>query len=697
MYLNLEPLLAPKSVALIGASNREGTLGFDMIRMIKEAGYKGKVYPINPKYEEICGIKCYPNLESIGEEIDIAALCVAAKRVLEQVDNAIKNKVKSLVVFANCVIENDSVPSLEEKLLQKCRDANIPLLGHNAMGFYNNDLALRVCGFEAPDMGTKGNISFISQSGSVFSTIGHNEPQIKFNLMVAIGTGQIVSASDLMIYALNMPTTKVLGVYIESVLKPSRFIEALEIAKDKKIPIVLMKVGYSKLGAEFAQSHTGSLAGDDDAINAVLDRYGVIRVYSLTEMFNTISLFSYYPTCPNGGLVAIADSGGERNMLADNAEDISLEYAKLSDATMKELQDIQEFGQEAANPLDPWGTGINFSNIFADSLITMLKDDNAAIGVISQDLRDDYFLSRGCIDALIKTKNVSHKPIALMTNFGGARRGKFTKEINSFGIPVLLETMPALKAIKSFLKFHDVCRARDFKYKIDPPQEKLSLSQEYINLIKTKNVLLENETLNIFKSLGFNVSNMYTINNIEDIEKNKDNFTYPLVLKTAEESILHKADVGGVILNIDSYEKLKEAYTDMSNRLGKKAVVVKQFNYDVELILGMKTDKTFGPLVIVGAGGIYTELLNDKVIFMPNASKEEIECKLKTLKTYKLLCGFRGMKEVDINKLIEVVQQFSSICNLLSEYVSEIDINPLAINGSTMVALDGLIITKTSK
>ena len=686
--MNLKPLLEPKSVALIGASNKEGSLGHDMIKMIKEGGYKGEVYPINPKYEEVCGIKCYPSLEAIGKPVDTAAFCVAAKRILEQADIAIKANVKSLVVFANCVVEGDTTPSLEECLIKKCIDANIPLLGHNAMGFYNNDISLRVCGFEAPDAGVVGNIAFVSQSGSVFSTIGHNDPQVKFNLMVATGTGSVTSLSDFMIYALNMPTTKVLCIYMESVRKPDKFIEALTLAKDKKIPIVLMKVGKSRLGAEFAQSHTGGLAGDDDAIQAVLDHYGVIRVSSLLEMFNTISLFSYYPNMPKkGGLVALADSGGERNLLADDAEDVGIDFAELSPKTMSDLAAIQEYGQEAANPLDPWGTGIDFDKIFEDSLVTMLSDDNAAIGVISQDLRDEYFLSEGAVSALRNTAKRSGKPVVFMTNFGGSRRSKFTAEINSFNAPVLLETNASLSAIKSYLSY------RDFVYKVEE-SKKLTLSDDKIKLLKEKNVLLENESISVFKSLDFNVLSMFDIASLDDLEKNKNSFVYPAVLKTAEDNILHKADVGGVILNISSYESLKEAYINMSKKLGSKAIVVEQFSYDVELIFGMKTDKTFGRLVIIGAGGIYTELLNDKVILLPNASKEEIRRKLETLKTYKLLCGFRGKKEVNLDKLVELIQKFSSICDSLHEYVEEIDINPVAISGDNMVALDALIITK---
>lgn len=685
--MKLDFLLSPKSVALIGASNREGSLGYDMVRMISEGDYKGEILPINPKYEEILGIKCYPDLQSIGKPVDVAVLCVAAKRVEGQIDLAIQAGVKSLVIFANCVLEEDTNPKLEDRIIKKCKEANIPLLGHNAMGYYNNDIDLRVCGFEAPDAGVKGNVAFISQSGSAFSTIGHNEPQLKFNVMVATGTGQVTSLSDYMIFALEQETTKVLGVYMESVRKPERFIEALELAAKKKIPVVAMKVGRSELGAQFAKSHTGGLAGNDDAIQAVYDHYGVIRVDSFDEMANTLMLFSYYPNIPKGGLVAIADSGGERNLIADDAEAVGIEFAKLSDDTMKKLQSIQEYGQDAANPLDPWGTGIDFEKIFGDSLALMLNDENASIGVISQDLRDGYYLSEGCIEALENGKNNSGKPVAFITNFGGTRREELTNKINNIPAPVLVGTRPALKAIKSFIGF------RDFSYS-SSKSEKNNLSDQSKELLSREDVLSESQSMKVFKEFGLPVVETYTIKNLDELKANKDNYKFPLVLKTAVEGILHKSDVGGVILNIGDYEALEKEYIKMTDKLGSPSIVAPMISYDVEVIFGMKIDPIFGPIVVIGAGGIYTELLKDKIVLLPIATEEEIAAKLKTLKTYKLFCGFRGKKEVDVNKFVKTIKKFCESVVTLSEYAKEIDINPVAINGEEITALDALIVCK---
>ena len=194
--------------------------------------------------------------------------------------------------------------------------------------------------------------------------------------------------------------------------------------------------------------------------------------------------------------------------------------------------------------------------------------------------------------------------------------------------------------------------------------------------------------------IGFPVTRSYTINSLEELKENKDRFKYPVVLKTAVEGILHKADVGGVVLNISDYDALEKAYIDMSGRLGNPCVTAPMVTFDVEIILGMKTDPTFGALVIVGAGGIYTELLNDKIVLLPNASREEIVSKLKTLKTYKLFTGYRGTKKVDMEKLISTIKNFCEIVGYLSQWVKEIDINPVAVSGEEITALDALIICK---
>jgi acyl-CoA synthetase (NDP forming) len=315
----------------------------------------------------------------------------------------------------------------------------------------------------------------------------------------------------------------------------------------------------------------------------------------------------------------------------------------------------------------------------------MLADDNAAIGVISQDLRDGYSLSDGAVQALLNAAKRQTKPTAFMTNFGGVRRAALTAHIDANGSCVLFETAPALAAIRNRLSF------RDFRFDAQA-RSPLALSETQKSLLKPGAALSEKESLELLAGMGLNILPSVMVRSAEELAARKAELRYPAVVKTAVPGILHKADVGGVKLNLADYGQVAAAYEDMAGRLGKEAVVVPQFKFDTELIFGMKTDPTFGPLVIVGAGGILTELLRDRIILLPSASRREIRDKLAKLKVYKLLCGFRGTAPVDIEHLVSQIERFCEIAATVSGLVKEIDVNPFAVSGNEMMALDGLVI-----
>ena len=680
----LHALLTPQSIAVVGASNKVGSLGYDTVEMMLRGGFRGEIFPVNPRYDKILGLACYPNLNAVGEAVDLTVLCVAAKRLEKQVRAAIAADTKALVITANAVLEDDTSPCLEDRIAALCKDANIPVCGHNAMGFYNNDIGLRACGFSAPDDGVSGNIAFITQSGSVFSTLAHNDPQLRFNLAITTGRETVTPLAEYMDYALDQPSTEVLGIYLETVRKPSLFKAALRKAAERQIPVVAMKVGRSALGARFALSHSGGLAGDDDALQAVFDRYGVIRTKSLDELANTLLLHSRYSEIPQGGLVAIADSGGERNLLADVAQHVGITFAKLSENTMTKLGAMQEYGQEADNPLDPWGTGLDFERIFGQSMAVMMADDNAAIGVLSQDLRDGYFLTEGCLQAIDIALAETDKPLAWMTNFSGTRRGESTKALSDRGIPVLTGTRDALHAVRNFLNY------RDYEYRPGRCPEAIHLDE--IERLGNGSVLQEYDALSLLARVGIPTVTSHMVTNKSELELVVSEIKYPLVLKTATHGILHKTDVDGVVLNIHDFDSLIQAYDRMTEKLGCRVLVQPMIPKDRELILGMKTDDTFGALVIVGAGGTLTEYMKDSFTILPDAPKEEIVSKIERLRVYPILKGVRGARSVKIDALLDTILKLGSLCQSLSGVVQEIDINPLHVSTDGVLALDALIV-----
>lgn len=677
--MDLAPLLAPASIAAIGASRRAGAIGHELIAAILKSGYGGELYPVNPRYSSIEGLACYPAIGDIGQPVDLAFLILSASRLEQQVDMAIAAGAKAMVITPNAIYEGDSEPPLKDRLKRKLMDADIPVSGYNSMGFYNIDLNLRACGFRAPYDQGAGHIAFISQSGSVFSAITHNDPQLRFNLSINTGTELNVTVADYMLYALEQPTTRVIGIFLESVRDPENFRHALHQAASRKIPVVILKVGASELGARFTISHSGGLAGDDDALEAVLRHYGAIRAASMDELANLLMLFSYHPSPPDGDIALIADSGGERSMIADEADRVGLEFSDLSEETMARLAAIQEYGQEAANPLDPWGTGLNFKEVLSDSLKMMVNDPSSAAGILSLDLRDDNFMVAGCLDAMKDAADGTSKPLLHMTNYSGVRRARTTAKLNKLGVPVLCGTRPALGAVQKWLRF------RDYRYSACETRSGSPLNGH-------AGVIQEFDALNVLRQLGIPAIQCHPVSCLADVERAAASQPFPAVLKTMRPGVAHKSDVNGVIANIQSGEELVAAYRRMAQELGELALIQSMLKFDLELILGMKSDDTFGPLVIMGTGGAYAEHLRDSVALLPTAGEAEILERLQSLAIYPLLLGVRGRPRSDIGALVETVSNFCSIVRGWGTSVSEADINPLAIHQGLPIALDALIV-----
>ena len=679
--MDLTPLLTPSSIAIVGASAREGSIGHELLEMIKASGYDGNLYPVNPRYSDIAGQTCYKSIENIGKPIDLAMFVISALRLEQQVEIALQAGVRSMVITPNAVFEGDTQPLLAERIKRKINDAGIPVSGHNSMGFYNNDYNLRACGFRAPKISGCGPIAFISQSGSVFSAITHNDPQLKFNLSINTGTELNVTVADYILYVLKQPTTKVIGMFIEAVRDPERFEQALQQAAESRIPVVVLKVGKSELGAKYTISHSGGLVGNDDAFNAVLRHYGAIRVHSMDELANTLMLFSHFPEVPAGDIAMIADSGGERSMIADEAASLGLNFASLSSQTMAELAGLQEYGQEASNPLDPWGTGNNFEHILRESLAVMTSDKNSAIGILSLDIRDDNFMVASCISALRHTREKVDKPVIHMTNYTGVRRSKTTEVLNSFGVPVLCGTQPTLRAVRNWLNFRDI----SFQ-----PQVRQCTSPI---IFKSDNLVLqENDALQLLKSFGLPTVDCIPVQSEDDVFRLIESLEFPVVLKTIQSGLVHKSDRNRVVLNITDEHSLIAEYRSMAERIGETALVQPMMTVDYELILGMKTDEIFGPVVIVGTGGIFAEQMNDRFVILPNAGKGEIHENLQKLSAYRLLKGVRGKQATDMNALVDTIEHFCRMIQTYGNTFREVDINPLAISQSRPIALDALIV-----
>ena len=459
----LAPLLSPRSIAFVGASARPNTPGNDMMRMIRRGGFAGLVHAVNPGHREIEGYPCVPGLADLPAAPDLVVLSVRNERLEETLGGAIARGAKAAVVFASGVLPGERDDPLARRLARAAAEAALPVCGPNCMGFYNDLDRVWVCGFPSPRQPAPGGIAFIAHSGSVFGALAHNDPRLRFALAVSPGGEATATVADYIAYAVERPEVRVVGLFIETARDPERFALALEQAAKRGVPVVALKVGRTAAAAAAALTHTGALAGSDLAYDALFDRYGVIRVETLDELAATLLLLSTGRRVGRGGLVAIGDSGGERELLIDLADRAGVPFAAISEETKASIAARLEPGLEAANPLDAWGTGADFVATFTNGLGDLLADPEAALGLFSADIRDGYYLHRGFADAALAAARESDKIVAVATNYTQVRHDALALELTLAGIPVLDGTANALAAVRGALSY------RDFRARPDDP------------------------------------------------------------------------------------------------------------------------------------------------------------------------------------------------------------------------------------
>ena len=689
----LAPLLSPRSIAFVGASVRPNAPGNDMMRMIRRGGFAGLVHAVNPGHREIEGYPCVPGLADLPAAPDLVVLSVRNERLEETLGGAIARGAKAAVVFASGVLPGERDDPLARRLARAAAEAALPVCGPNCMGFYNDLDRVWVCGFPSPRQPAPGGIAFIAHSGSVFGALAHNDPRLRFALAVSPGGEATATVADYIAYAVERPEVRVVGLFIETARDPERFALALERAAERGIPVVALKVGRTAAAAAAALTHTGALAGSDLGYDALFDRYGVVRVETLDELAATLLLLSTGRRVGRGGLVAIGDSGGERELLIDLADRAGVPFAAISNETRASIAARLEPGLEAANPLDAWGTGADFVATFTNGLGDLLADPEAALGLFSADIRDGYYLHRGFADAALAAASESDKIVAVATNYTQVRHDALALELTLAGIPVLDGTANALAAVRGALSYRDFRARPDDPPPLPPATRAADRQAARARLREATGPLDEAASLSLLEAWGLPAIPHVVVESPAEARLAGAKLGYPVACKTATSGILHKSDDGGVRLDLANNEALLEAYRDLAGRLGPRALIAPMAKRGVELSLGMIRDPQFGPIVVVGAGGVLIELIDDRRAALAPFGRATACRLLDGLKIRRLLDGYRGVAAVDIDSLADIVALFSVLAADLADLVAEIDINPL-IAGRDIVALDALVIAQ---
>jgi len=689
MTHKLTPLLAPRSIAFVGASPRADTPGNDMLRMIERAGFDGEIFPVNPRYERIEPHRCWPSLAALPKAVDLVVLSVANAHLEAVVEQAIAANGKAAVIFASGYLENDRQPPLTARIARLAADANMPVCGGNGMGFYNDVDRVWAAAFANEREAPPGGITFISHAGSAYGALAHNDPRFTFNLVISPGQELTTTVADYIDYALERAETRVIGLFLEAVRDPRRFVAALDKAARKRIPIVVLKVGRTEASAAMALTHSGAIAGDDAAYRALFAKYGVLQVDTLDELASSLLLFAQPRRPARGALVAIGDSGGEREMIIDLAAQVGVPFTTLAPDTVQRLGLQLEHGLEPANPLDGWGTGHRFADRFADYFGTLLDDPNAAVGVFFNDLRDNYYVHDGFADAARRAHARTDRPVAYATNFSRARNEKHALALTRQGIPVLDGTVPALKAVRNMLDF------RDFIERLDDPVPASKPSRDWCAMLLAQPSLGEHEALSLLSDYGIARLPARVVDSADAAVGAARDIGFPAVLKSAEPGILHKTEVRGVRLRLVDEAAVRAAYGDLAERIGRRVLVTRMAPSGVELALGLSIDPQFGPLVMVAAGGIWIEALRDAqhalAPFGPATARRLVD----RLRIRGLLDGVRGMPPADMNVLAVTIARFSLLASDLADVVAGIDVNPLLVTADSALALDALVVAGT--
>ncbi|MGI6663048.1 MAG: acetate--CoA ligase alpha subunit [Bacillota bacterium] len=692
---DLKSLFHPKSVAVIGASKTPGKIGYAVIENIKASGYTGEVYPINPREQEIAGYKAYPNIRDVGKPIDVAVFCVPAAASLQVAEDCGQAGVKHLIVITAGFKEiGGEGKKLEEDLVKIARKYGMRITGPNNLGVMDTHTPINAT--FAKDFALKGNIAFISQSGALCVAILDWSLQrgLGFSQFISVGNKADLNEADFIEAAAEDPNTKVICLYLEDVVNGDRFIEAARKAT-QRVPVIVFKSGITAAGAQAASSHTGALAGSNTAYDAAFRHAGVIRAKTMTELFDLAIAFTTQPVPRGKNTVVVTNSGGPGIVASDAVETNGLEMARFTEETHKELAEKLPPTANIHNPVDVVGDA--HADRYKIALDTTLKDPNvdAAVVLLSPTaVLDIAEAAQITIDAAKE-----HPDKAVVASFmGGAKVEAGVKLLNANGIPTYPFPEPAVATLRGMIEYgklrKEVASSTEWTFD-DVDKEGVKAIFQKVRA-DGRDLLLGPEAAEVAELYKIPAAPSKLAADAETAVSAAEAIGYPVVMKIASPDIMHKTDIGGVKVGLNTKEEVVEAFNTILENAKKAEPNARIYGVEVqkmmpkgdEIIIGMAKDPTFGPMIAFGSGGILVNLLQDASFRLAKGlAKSEIEEMITETKAYTLLKGFRGAPPDDIPALVEAIGRVAQLCRDFDE-IAELDVNPVFAYPKGLSALD---------
>ena len=698
-FPDLRYLFEPRSVAVIGASRNPEKIGYRILSNIIHGGYGGEVYPVNVKGGEILGKKVYRSIEEIDNEIDLSIIAIPAPYVYDAVKSCASANVKFIIIITSGFSEIGNRKE-EEKIVEFARSHGMRILGPNVFGLYSANASLNAS-FGPSDI-MPGKIAIISQSGALGGAmIGKSAADgIGLSAIVSVGNKADLDEADLLEYFRKDKRTRVVLMYIEGVKNGEKLIKSLKaMPKDKHV--VVIKSGRSKRGALAAASHTGSLAGSDEVFDGVADQCRILRAESIEEAFNWCRVLANSPIPKGDNSVIITNGGGFGVMCADACEKYNVPLLGDTNLLKKIFKDvIPEFGS-FKNPIDLTGQAGPKEYMLSLEKALKTRDIDSVLALYCETgIFDSSFIR----DVIVKiTEEYRGKKPILFSTLGGEDMGKIVADLRKKGILIFDDVYDAASGMGALYRRKMYIEEMEHEEPAPPIEFDAEAIREIISsaLKEGRTLLLANEAKKLMELVGIPVPEWRVARNLDEAIRFSEEIGYPVVLKVVSEDIVHKTDAGGVALNIEDREEVIDAYQaimrNCKSRFPRARIrgveVCKMVPKGIETITGCTTDRSFGPVVMFGLGGIYVEILKDVSFRAVPITLTDAKKMVRSIKSYPLLLGARGEKKRDIPAIIDTLLKLSKLMETVRE-ISDIEINPLMVyeHGSGVMAVDVRVI-----
>lgn len=697
---DLKPMFSPQSIAIIGASSDESKIGGRPLYMLKQIGFKGEIFPVNPKYEEIAGYRCLPDIQSLPEHVDLAIIAVKSNAVLSSLELLAARSIKSAVIFSSGFAEVGAEGiEMQNKLTEFIKKSGIPVAGPNCNGFTNLKENV-IASFSPVNLDQVDPIAFISQSGAVATVTTKLIRDIGCGYQYLVGTGNEAGVDffDYVNYFAQQQEVKVIGGYLEGARNKQSMERALASCLENEKPLVLLKVGNSEKGADAATSHTGSLAGNSAIYSSYLKKKNVIQVNSEEELVDTLALFNNAKLPSSLGDVAlVTGSGGAGIIMADKCEEYGVPLAKLQPETTAKLKDILPSFAALGNPIDVTAQVLQTLDNLFESIEVILNDDNVGTVVYYMQLWDH--LAPTFIPRLEQiAANTDKTFIVCWSGVADETKQKF-RESDFCWMPTPSRTIRALKNMNEYNR-----NRLTGSYKKFSSEERMTVPQALEAVFGNAN---EHTGKTYLAKYGISVPTGKVVTSKQDAVNTAEEIGYPVVMKIASEQIAHKSDAGGVKINVKSDLEVKRAYDEIWTNAKnynpdaqlEGILVEKMIEDGIEVIIGSVQDPLFGPCILFGIGGIFVEVFNDVVLRPAPLTREDAYEMVQSIKGYTILKGARGKGPYDIDTLEETLVRISEFSFDQSEWLKELDINPVIVHekGKGVTAVDALIVGNEKK